>query len=42
MIGTDETVEVFAHKELIGGFMSARDKQRAMDVLQAFQDRLSQ
>ena len=42
MVGADETVEVFAHMELIGGFMSARDKQRAMDIFQAFLDRLSQ
>jgi len=42
MIGTGDSVEVFVHMELIGAFMSAKDKRKAMDLLQAFQDRLSQ
>lgn len=42
MIGTGDSSEVFVHMELIGAFMSAKDKRKAMDLLQAFQDRLSQ
>ncbi len=42
MIGTEDAVEVFVHMELIGAFMSAKDKRKATDLLQEFQDRLSQ
>lgn len=42
MIGTGDSIEVFVHMELIGAFMSAKDERKAMDLLQAFQDKLSQ
>jgi len=42
MIGTGNMVEVFVHMELIGAFMSEKDKRKAMDLLEAFQDELSQ
>lgn len=41
MIGTDDTVEVFVHMELIGAFMSAKDKRKAMNLLEEFQNQLS-
>lgn len=41
MIGTGDMVEVYVHIELIGAFMSAKDKTKAMDLLEAFQSELS-
>jgi len=41
MIGTGDTVEVFVRMELIGAFMSAKDKRKALDLLEAFQNELS-
>jgi len=42
MIGTGDMVEVFVHMELIGAFMSSKDKRKAMDLFEAFQKQLSQ
>jgi len=42
MIGTEDSVEVFVRVELFGGFMSAKDKEKSMSLLEEFQDQLSE
>lgn len=41
MIGDRAGVEIFVHMELFGGWMSQRDKEKAMTLMQAFQNHLS-
>jgi len=41
MTGNGGFVEVFVHMELIGGFMSEKDKDRALRLLHEFETQLS-
>jgi hypothetical protein len=42
MVGTEDSVEVFVRVELFGGFMSAKDKEKSMSLLEESQDQLSE
>jgi hypothetical protein len=41
MMGNGGFVEVFIHMELIGGFMSEKDKEKALRLLNEFEAKLS-
>jgi len=41
MMGNGGSVEVFIHMELIGGFMSEKDKGKALRLLNEFEAKLS-